>query len=69
MDYFDDVFNTFLGLDSAIYYAVNEWDSHTSLPVFIQNILNWVPKMNNAFTGLEQHGVSDYWLNFHFAVE
>ncbi len=28
MDYFDDVFNTFLGLDSAIYYAVNEWDSH-----------------------------------------
>ncbi len=24
MDYFNDVFNTFLGLDSAIYYAVNE---------------------------------------------
>ncbi len=35
MDYFDDVFHTFLGLDSAIYYAVNE--TVTSLPVFIQN--------------------------------
>uniref|UniRef100_A0A673N614 Histone acetyltransferase n=1 Tax=Sinocyclocheilus rhinocerous TaxID=307959 RepID=A0A673N614_9TELE len=27
----------------------------TSLPVFIQNILNCVPKMNKAFTGLERH--------------
>uniref|UniRef100_A0A9J7ZIA3 Family with sequence similarity 131 member Aa n=1 Tax=Cyprinus carpio carpio TaxID=630221 RepID=A0A9J7ZIA3_CYPCA len=27
----------------------------TGLPVFIQNILNCVPKTNEAFTGLEQH--------------
>ncbi len=26
------------------------------LPVFIQNILNCVPKTNKAFTGLERHG-------------
>ncbi len=32
----------------------------TSLPVFIQNILNCVPKTNKAFTGLERHG--DEWL-------
>ncbi len=38
MDYSDDVFYTFLGLDSAIYLAVN--GTVTSLPVFIQNILN-----------------------------
>ncbi len=33
MDYFDDVFHTFMDLDSAIYYAVN--GTVTSLPVFI----------------------------------
>ncbi len=54
MDYFDDVFHTFLGLDSVIYLAVN--GTVTSLPVFIQNILNCVPKTNKAFTGLERHG-------------
>ncbi len=54
MDYFDDVFHTFLGLDSVIYLAVN--GTVTSLLVFIQNILNCVPKTNKAFTGLEQHG-------------
>ncbi len=27
----------------------------TSLPVFIQNILNSVPKTNKAFTGLERY--------------
>ncbi len=54
MDYFDDVFHTFLGLDSVIYLAVN--GTVTSLPVFIQNILNCVPKTNEAFTGLERHG-------------
>ncbi len=32
MDYFDDVFHTFLGLESVIYYAVN--GTVTSLPVF-----------------------------------
>ncbi len=54
MDYFDDVFHTFLGLDSVIYLTVN--GSVTSLPVFIQNILNYVPKTNKAFMGLERHG-------------
>ncbi len=54
MDYFDDVFHTFLGLDSGIYLAVN--GTVPSLPFFIQNILNCVPKKNKAFTGLEQRG-------------
>ncbi len=53
MDYFDDVFHTFLDLDSVIYYAVN--GTVTSLPVFIQNILNCVLRTNEAFTGLERH--------------
>ncbi len=57
MDYFDDVFYTFLGLDSVIYLAVS--GTATSLPVFIQNILNCVPKTNKAFTGLNDMGVSD----------
>ncbi len=47
MDYSDDVFHTFLGLDSVNYLAVN--GTVTSLPVFIQNILNCVPKTNKAF--------------------
>ncbi len=50
----DDDFYTFMDLDSAIYYAVN--GTVTSLPDFIQNILNCVPKMNKAFMGLERHG-------------
>ncbi len=54
MDYFDDVFHTFLGLDSVNYLGVN--GTVTSLPVLIQNILNYVPKTNKAFTGLERHG-------------
>ncbi len=54
MDYFDDVFHTFLDLVSVIYLAVN--GTVTNLPVFIQNILNCFPKTNKAFTGLEQHG-------------
>ncbi len=33
MDYFDDVFHTFMDLDSAIYYTVN--GTITTLPVFI----------------------------------
>ncbi len=33
--------------------------SFTSLPVFIQNILNCVRKTNEAFTGLERRGVCD----------
>ncbi len=59
MDYFDDVFHTFLGIDS--YLLGSEWDSHK---VFIQNIFNYVPKMNKAFTGLEGHGRK--WQHFHF---
>ncbi len=54
MDYSDDAFHAFLDLDSVIYLAVN--GTVTNLPVFIQNILNCVPKMNKAFTGLQQHG-------------
>ncbi len=57
MDYFDDVFYTFLGRDSVIYLAVN--GTVTSLLVFTQNILNCVPKTNYAFTCLEQHDVSN----------
>ncbi len=44
MDYFDDVFNTFLGLDSGIYLAV--YGTVTNLSVLIQNILNCVVKKN-----------------------
>ncbi len=54
MDYFDDVFHSFLGLDSVIYLVVN--GTVTSLLVYIQNILNCVLKTNEAFMGLEQHG-------------
>ncbi len=67
MEYPGDAFHTFLDLDSAIYLAVN--GTVTSLPVFIHNILNCVLKTNEAFTGLERHGVSDKWQNFHFGVE
>ncbi len=52
MEYPGDAFHTFLGLDSAIYKAVN--GTVTSLPVFIQNILKLLT--NKAFTGSEQHG-------------
>ncbi len=41
MEYSGDAF---LNLDSVIYLAVN--GTVTSLPVFIQNILNCVPKTN-----------------------
>ncbi len=51
MDNSDDVFHTFLGLDSVI-----DWDTSQALPVFIQNILNVFLKTNKAFTGLERHG-------------
>ncbi len=52
MEYSGDAFHTFLDLDSVIYLAVN--GTVTSLPVFIQNILNCVLKTNKAFTGLER---------------
>ncbi len=55
--YSDDACHTCLGLDSVIYLAVN--GKVTNIPVFIQNILNCFPNTEGAFTGLEQHGVSD----------
>ncbi len=54
MDFSYDVFHAFLDLDSVIYLAVNR--TVTSLPVFIQNILNCVQKTNKAFMGLKRHG-------------
>ncbi len=54
MEYPGDAFHTFLDLDSGIYLAVN--GTVTSLPVFIQNILNCVLKTNEAFTGSERLG-------------
>ncbi len=54
MEYSDDVFHTFLDLNSVIYLAVN--GTVTRLPVLIQNILNCEPKTNEAFTGSEWHG-------------
>ncbi len=53
MEYPGNVFLTFLDLDSVIYLKVN--GTVTSLPVFIQNILNCVVKTNKAFTGSERH--------------
>ncbi len=67
MEYSDDAFNTFMNLDSAIYYAVN--GTVTSLQVFIQNILNCVPKTNEAFTSLERHGGKWLMTKFSFWVE
>ncbi len=63
MDY-SDVFYTFLCLDSINCLAVNE--TVTNLQVFIQNILNCVPKKNKAFTGLERHGVRWLLTTFSF---
>ncbi len=63
MEYPDDAFHTFLGLDSENHLVVN--GTVTSLPVSIQNILNCVPKTNKAFTGLEQHGGK--WLMTQFS--
>ncbi len=54
MEYAADAFHTFLDLDSAIYLAVN--GTVTSLPFFMQDILNCVLKTNEAFAGLERHG-------------
>ncbi len=56
-----------MDLDSAIYLAVN--GTVTSLPVFIQNILNCVLKTNEDFTGSERHGGKWKNDNFHFGVE
>ncbi len=57
-DYSDNVFPTFLGLDSVYCLAVK--GTVTSLSNFIQNTLNCIPKTNEAFTGLKRHRVSDF---------
>ncbi len=62
MEYSGDAFHTFLDLDSVIYLSVN--GTVTSLPVFIQNILNCVLKTNEAFTGLERHGGKQCWARY-----
>ncbi len=67
MEYPVNAFRTFLDLNSVIYFAVNR--TVTSLLVFIQNILNCVPKTNEAFTGLERHGVSEKLQKYNFGVE
>ncbi len=64
MEYPGDAFHTFIDLDSVIYYAVN--GTVTSLPVFIQNILNCVPKTNEAFTGSERHEGKWWMTKFSF---
>ncbi len=51
MDYFIDVLNTFLGLESV---SCIVWVR--KLSDLIKNILICVPKMNEAVTGLERHG-------------
>ncbi len=51
MDYPDDAFHS--GPWQCNLLKVN--GTVTSLPVFIQNILNFVPKTSKAFTGLERH--------------
>ncbi len=53
-------FYTFLDLNSGIYLAVD--GTVTSLPVFIWNILNCVPKTNQAFMELERH--AGKWIMF-----
>ncbi len=47
MDYFDCFFYTFLCFDSVIYLAVK--GTVTSLPVFIQNILNCVSRTKSFY--------------------
>ncbi len=64
MKYSGDAFHTFMDFDSAIYLAVN--GTVTSLPVFIQNILNCVLKTNEAFTGSERHGGK--WKNYKIFI-
>ncbi len=67
MEYPGDDFHTFLGLDSVNYLAV--YGTATSLLVLTQNILNCVLKMNEAFTGLDDMGVSEKLQNYYFGVE
>jgi len=57
MEYSGDAFHTFLDLDSVIYLAVN--GTVTSLPVFIQNILNCVLKTNKVLQLWNDMGLSE----------
>ncbi len=57
MEYSGDAFHTFLDLDSVIYLAVN--GTVTSLPVFIQNILNCVLKTNKVLRLWNDMGLSE----------
>ncbi len=66
MKYSGDSFHTFLDLDSVICLAVS--GTVTSLPFFIQNILNCVPKTNKAFMGSEWHEGKWKIKIFHFGV-
>jgi len=53
MDYFNNVFTTFLGLE--ICYDVAVYREIRKLLDFIKNILIRVPKMNEGLTGLERY--------------
>ncbi len=59
MDYFNDVLNTFLGLDCGILL----WMAR-KLSDFIKNILICVPKMNEGLTGLERHEGESFMTEF-----
>jgi len=52
-DCFNDVFSTFLDLESVDYIAV--YGRVIYLSDFIKNILICVLKMNEGFTGVERH--------------
>jgi len=53
MDYFNDVFTTFLGLESGHYIDV--YGGIRKFSDFIKNILICVPKKNEGLTELELH--------------
>ncbi len=64
MDYFNDVFTIFLGLECiscmAVYGRVRE------LSDFIKNILICVLKMNEGLTGLDRHEGEKLMTEFSF---
>ncbi len=53
MDYFNDVFTAFLGLERGSSVAV--YAGSESSRISSKNILICVPKMNKGLTGLERH--------------
>ncbi len=66
MDYPGDDFHSFLDFESVIYLAHN--GTVTSLPVFILNIFNCVPKMKETLMGLEQRAGKWVLTTFSFWV-